>query len=44
MARAFDGTIVPEVLPKMKCCGTPHFDHDSGPKVSRMKSARAHIS
>lgn len=30
MARAFDGTNVPDVLPKMKCGGTPHFDHDSG--------------
>lgn len=30
MAKAFDGSYAPDVLPKMKCGGTPIFDHDSG--------------
>jgi hypothetical protein len=30
MAIAFDGTRVPDELPRMACGGTPHFDHASG--------------
>jgi hypothetical protein len=30
MARAIDGTIVPDSLPAMACGGTPLFDVDSG--------------
>ena len=30
MAKAFDGSIVPDELPRMKCGGTPRFDYDSG--------------
>jgi hypothetical protein len=30
MAKAFDGTIVPDKLPKMNCGGTPIFDSRSG--------------
>lgn len=30
MTIAFDGTRVPERLPKMNCGGTPEFDHGSG--------------
>ena len=30
MPVAFDGTLVPERLPQMKCGGFPMFDRDSG--------------
>lgn len=28
--KAFDGTVVPEMLPTMSCGGTPLFDCESG--------------
>lgn len=30
MARAFDGSMVPDSLPPMACGGTPLFDRESG--------------
>ena len=30
MPRAFDGTRVPEYLPRLACGGTPGFDSESG--------------
>ncbi len=29
MPKAFDGTVVPEFLPKMACGGTPRWDYDT---------------
>ena len=30
MSRAFDGTIVPNTLPRLPCGGIPVFDEESG--------------